>query len=620
MELRPYQLECLEAIQSKAKEGLSRQMVVLPTGAGKTVIFSELIKRKSLKTLVIAHRIELLEQAKDKLLSVAPDMDVGIFSGDKKCHDKQVTIASIQSASNALDLLKAEGYQLLIIDEAHHAAAKTYQRLIKSLGFKPAEASSKEDAPEVSDQAKPYLDILGISHLKASPTRVKGAYRQLAIKYHPDKNGGDLECAETFKKIQGAYEFLIKQDHMLLKEEQVQRLEEEDPSRPVVVDHTKLMVGFTATPKRGDKVGLDNIFQEVVFSMSIRKLVHRGFLVKPEGLHVKVGIDLKGVRTQMGDFKKASLRKVMLSDQARSIVVETIKRFASDRRGIVFSVDIEHSELLKEDIQAAGFYCDVVHSRVSPQNRKQRLEDFASGKLQFIVNPMILTEGFDCPRADCMINAAPTKNRSLYIQKAGRVLRTHPEKKNALLIDFGVTKKKHSLATAADLMGEEVSMRTVTDYNELFPPTPKKEKKDLNVDLEATQEKYDPLDGKSNKITPISDHDEWRDKPRSSFSWPAEPISATYKQKELIKKLSKATGIGIPFLDEMGIGEARKIIGFLINKNKELQMATPITAKQEWYLKKLVREQHVHGLDDEKIHHLSKYEARSIIGRLQARA
>jgi superfamily II DNA or RNA helicase len=443
-------MECLDLIQSKAKEGLNRQMVVLPTGAGKTVIFSELIRRKSLKTLVIAHRIELLEQAEDKLLRVAPDIDVGIFSGDQKCHHKQVTIASIQSASNALDLLKAEGYQLLIIDEAHHAAAKTYQRLIKHLGFHTEGTSPKEAAPEVCASIKPYLDILGVSHLKASPTKVKGAYRQLAIKYHPDKNGGSLECAETFKKIQGAYEFLIKRDHVLLKDEQVQKLEEEDPSKPVVVGHKKLMVGFTATPRRGDRVGLRDIFQDVVFSMSIRKLVHRGFLVKPEGLHVKVGIDLKGVRTQMGDFKKASLRKVMLSDQARGIVIETMKRFAADRRGIVFSVDIEHSELLKKDIQAAGFSCDAVHSKVSPVDRKQRLEDFASGKLQFIVNPMILTEGFYCPRADCMINAAPTKNKSLYIQKAGRVLRTHPEKENALLIDFGTTKKKHKLATAVD--------------------------------------------------------------------------------------------------------------------------------------------------------------------------
>ena len=620
MDLRPYQLECLESIESKAKEGIRRQMVVLPTGAGKTVIFSELIRSRNLKTLVIAHRIELLEQAKEKLLNVAPDIDVGIFSGDQRCHDKQVTIASIQSASNALDLLKDEGYQLLIIDEAHHAAAPTYKKLIKQLGFKPEEASSKASAPEVSDQAKPYLDILGISYLKASFTMVKIAYRQLAIKYHPDKNNGDLECAETFKKIQGAYEFLIKRNHILLKEEQVQKLEEEDPSRPVLVDHSKLMVGFTATPKRGDKVGLANIFQEVVFSMSIKKLVNRGYLVKPEGLHIKVGIDLKGVRTQIGDFKKASLRKVMLSDQARSIVIETMKRFAADRRGIVFSVDIEHSELLKKDIQAAGFSCDVVHSKVSTQDRKQRLEDFASGKLQFIVNPMLLTEGFDCPRADCMINAAPTKNRSLYIQKAGRVLRTHPEKEGALLIDFGITKKKHSLATAVDLMGEEIIRRTVTDYNDLFPPQPKKEEKDLNVDLEATQEKYDPLDAKKNKIVPISDHDEWRDEPQRSFYWPYEPISATDKQKELIKKLSKSTGIHVPSVDTMGIASAKKIISFLINKNKELQMATPITSKQEWYLKKLVREKHVDGLDDEKIHHLSKYEARSIIGRLQSKA
>ncbi len=84
MELRPYQIECLEAIDSKVDQGINRQLVVLPTGSGKTVIFSELIKRKNLKTLVIAHRIELLEQAKDKLKKVAPDIDSGILCGRKK--------------------------------------------------------------------------------------------------------------------------------------------------------------------------------------------------------------------------------------------------------------------------------------------------------------------------------------------------------------------------------------------------------------------------------------------------------------------------------------------------------------------------------------------------------
>ena len=115
MKLRDYQEDCLKQIEKKHNEGIHRQMVVLPTGAGKTVVFSELIKRKQLKTLVIAHRVELLEQARQKLKQIAPDIDAGIFCGDEKCHDKQVTIASIQSAVNALELLKAENYELLII-------------------------------------------------------------------------------------------------------------------------------------------------------------------------------------------------------------------------------------------------------------------------------------------------------------------------------------------------------------------------------------------------------------------------------------------------------------------------------------------------------------------------
>ena len=236
----------------------------------------------------------------------------------------------------------------------------------------------------------------------------------------------------------------------------------------------------------------------------------------------------------MGDFKKSSLRKVMLSEKARDIVVETIKRFAADRRGIVFSVDIGHSELLKEDIQAAGFNCDVVHSKVSLKDRKQRLEDFASGALQFIVNPMILTEGFDCPRADCMINAAPTKNRSLYIQKAGRVLRTHPEKENALLIDFGMTKKKHKLVTAIDLMGDKIVTRTISDYEDLYPPPPKK-KEVPDVDLEASNEKHDPLERMS-KITPISDHDDWGDDLLDPYSWPSERRAANFESKVFYQK------------------------------------------------------------------------------------
>lgn len=407
MQLRPYQLECLEAINAKAQEGICRQLVVLPTGSGKTVIFSELIKQKKLKTLVIAHRIELLEQAQNKIMQASPEIETGIFCGDLKCHDKQVTIASIQSASNHLDLLKAENYQLLIIDEAHHAGAKSYRTLLW------------------------HLDFI----------------------HNPNE------------------------------------------------DQFKLLVGFTATPSRSDGRGLDEVFQEVVYHVSIRKLVNRGFLVKPEGLHVTVGVDLTKVYQKNGDFDKKHLQKVMLEEEAIQVVVDTISSQAKDRRGIVFSVDIHHAEVLKERIQKAGFNCGVVHSQVSMEDRQNRLKAFANGDLQFITNPMILTEGFDCPVADCMINAAPTLNRSLYIQKAGRVLRIHPEKKDALLIDFGFIKKKHALRTALDLFGD-AKMRKIMDGRELRPKASADKK---NIDFRGVEfdpvekEEYDPLNA-SNAI------------------------------------------------------------------------------------------------------------------------
>ena len=372
MKLRDYQLECLKIIEDKFSVGIRQQLVVLPTGAGKTVIFSELIKDKNLKTLVIAHRIELLEQAKDKITYAAPFIETGIFCGDRRCHDSQVTIASIQSAINCLDLLKEENYQLLIIDEAHHAAAKSYRKLIKYLGF------SKDDSNE------------------------------------------------------------------------------------------KLLVGFTATPNRSDGRGLDEIFKEVVYHISIKKLVNRGYLVRPEGLHVTVGIDLRSIQKQMGDFKKEQLQRVMLEEKAIDVVVRTIKTHASDRRGIVFTVNIQHSEILKERIKETGFTCESIHSRILLEDRQKHLKAFAKGEIQFVTNPMILTEGFDCPRADCMINAAPTLNRSLYVQKAGRVLRIHPEKISALLIDFGYTKKKHALRTAIDLFGD-AKMRKLMDGRKLYP-------------------------------------------------------------------------------------------------------------------------------------------------------
>jgi ATP-dependent helicase IRC3 len=92
----------------------------MATGSGKTVVFSHLIKQMQRKTLVIAHTTELLDQAKDKLEMICPNLDVGIVKGGYKEYDRPVVVSTIQSASqpDTLAELQKQGFTLCIYDEA----------------------------------------------------------------------------------------------------------------------------------------------------------------------------------------------------------------------------------------------------------------------------------------------------------------------------------------------------------------------------------------------------------------------------------------------------------------------------------------------------------------------
>lgn len=137
--LRDYQRECVDTILSSMDRGITRPLVSLATGLGKTVIFSALAKKLNRRTLIVAHRDELIRQAREKLLLVWPEAapQIGVVKGDLHEPGKRIVIASIQSASREgrlIDLQRA-GFDLCIIDEAHHAAAPTYERLVRELGF-----------------------------------------------------------------------------------------------------------------------------------------------------------------------------------------------------------------------------------------------------------------------------------------------------------------------------------------------------------------------------------------------------------------------------------------------------------------------------------------------------
>lgn len=134
---REYQLEAIEAVIDATRRGVTRQLICLPTGTGKTVTFAVLAKELRTPTLIIAHREELIHQAKDKVELVWPEASVGFVMGEDNEFDKDVVIASIQTACRDQPLrdLSSSSFGLTVIDEAHHATSDSYLKVISSLGF-----------------------------------------------------------------------------------------------------------------------------------------------------------------------------------------------------------------------------------------------------------------------------------------------------------------------------------------------------------------------------------------------------------------------------------------------------------------------------------------------------
>ncbi|ORX71620.1 P-loop containing nucleoside triphosphate hydrolase protein, partial [Linderina pennispora] len=139
--LREYQKECIDACLKRIDEGVKRQAVSLPVGSGKTVVFSNLIKRIkpptsiATKTLVLAHREELLEQAANQIRKASPDLIVEIDQGKRVANPAaDVIVASVptlgRANSSRIERFDPKRFKCIIIDEAHHAAAMTYRRII----------------------------------------------------------------------------------------------------------------------------------------------------------------------------------------------------------------------------------------------------------------------------------------------------------------------------------------------------------------------------------------------------------------------------------------------------------------------------------------------------------
>jgi len=210
MVLRNYQSDALNAVYAKWKEH-RKVLVSMPTGSGKTHVFSHIAAREHSagnRILILAHRDELIRQAQDKL-KVATGLDCGIEKAEENANGHRIVVGSVQTLMrpSRLERFDRNYFGKIIIDEAHHCLADSYQRILNH--FPDAYVCGVSATPDRGDKKNlgQYFDALAYEYsLRQAIT--DGWLCRIVAKTHPlkidlssvritagDYNEGDLSNA-----------------------------------------------------------------------------------------------------------------------------------------------------------------------------------------------------------------------------------------------------------------------------------------------------------------------------------------------------------------------------------------------------------------------------------------
>ena len=256
------------------------------------------------------------------------------------------------------------------------------------------------------------------------------------------------------------------------------------------------LLGVTATPDRADEEALGQVYDTVAFDYEILDAIQDGWLVPVQQQIVEVaGLDFSHMRTTAGDLNGADLARVMEEERNLHEMATPTIEIVGNRRGIVFTASVAQAERMCDILNrhregSAAWVC----GKTPKEEREKLLAAFSGGRIQYVCNCGVLTEGFDDAGVECIVMGRPTKSRSLYAQMCGRATRPLPGvvdnapddptarqaaiassgKKSMLIIDFVGNAGRHKLMTSADILGgkvsEEAQERAVSDARKTGTP------------------------------------------------------------------------------------------------------------------------------------------------------
>ena len=317
------------------------------------------------KACILAHRDELTAQNRTKFGRVAPEIATSVVDAGSKDWSGQATFAMAPTLTRPANLKAMPALDLLVIDEAHHAVADSYRRII--------------------DRAR---------------------------ETNPD-------CR---------------------------------------------IFGVTATPNRGDRKGLREIFDNVGDQVRLGELIASGHLVPPRTFVIDVGVQdkLRAVRKIASDFDMGEVAEIMDRAPITGEVIRHWREKAADRPDRGLLLDRRACRPCRRGVQRGRHSSRPSSMAICPaRERRGILAATRSGKIRVITNVAVLIGRLGPPAHLLRRAAAALSYKSTMIQMVGRGLRTvdpaeHPGvvKTDCIVLDFGTSSLTHgTLEQDADLDG-----------------------------------------------------------------------------------------------------------------------------------------------------------------------
>ena len=184
-----------------------------------------------------------------------------------------------------------------------------------------------------------------------------------------------------------------------------------------------MIVGFTATPHRGDGERLTEIFPDIVYTMDARAAIDEGYLVPVRSYAVGTSTDLDTVASRAGDFVLGQLAEAVDTDERNRAVLDAYRTLVPGKKTLVFSASVEHARNIATLFRDAGIKAAFASGETPHLEREAIVAGFRGSSIDVLVNCGLYLEGFDVPSIEAIINARPTKSTTLYTQVTGRGLR-----------------------------------------------------------------------------------------------------------------------------------------------------------------------------------------------------